>query len=464
MSQILPIFQSEDASQPAASAVVMHGDSLSLADLQRSGVPLEWFEVVAIVQALCRTIFSAGDRIGPAALNAEDVRIDATGDVSAFLSESKDGPAAVRNVAEITRGLLPDRNVPTPLRLVLTQASFHTALDQLYAALEPFERPNGTELIRGVYARWMGTPHYAAPPPASRSRSRKGLTQGTRASLAQTASLPFVQRYRSRIRLATGTVAAVLGIAVLTAVGVRIKGWVGSRSTQDLPAASLTAAQNTADRVLDRVLPPQPAVPASEDGNGSVIQSGRPVTDAGVPSAGPQAFRSRREWIVLEPERRAPRPRAAAQASRPLLPSVPPQVQPASVAPARLGSSGSVAFPLPPLPSERRPPVVRAVQASPRMVNAAVYAENDNEVVPPSAIYPRFPTVKPAGVDLVEFNVLISEAGTVESVHALRAPETIAEAMVVTMSLSASKTWRFSPATKDGEPVRYRKVVWVPAH
>jgi hypothetical protein len=39
----------------------------------------------------------------------------------------------------------------------------------------------------------------------------------------------------------------------------------------------------------------------------------------------------------------------------------------------------------------------------------------------------------------------------------------MADAMVLTMSLSAAKTWRFQPAIKDGQPVRYRKTVWLPA-
>jgi len=31
----------------------------------------------------------------------------------------------------------------------------------------------------------------------------------------------------------------------------------------------------------------------------------------------------------------------------------------------------------------------------------------------------------------------------------------------LTMSLSAAKAWRFDPATKDGQPVRYRKSIWL---
>jgi predicted secreted protein len=84
--------------------------------------------------------------------------------------------------------------------------------------------------------------------------------------------------------------------------------------------------------------------------------------------------------------------------------------------------------------------------------------------VPPLPIYPHFPTALPAGVgtnDVAEFYVLVNETGTVESVHALRVPATMAEAMTMTMSLSAAKAWRFRPGMKNGVPVKYRTIVWV---
>ena len=37
----------------------------------------------------------------------------------------------------------------------------------------------------------------------------------------------------------------------------------------------------------------------------------------------------------------------------------------------------------------------------------------------------------------------------------------LGEAMLVTLNLSAAKTWRFRPAVRDGQPVRFRKLVQV---
>ena len=102
---------------------------------------------------------------------------------------------------------------------------------------------------------------------------------------------------------------------------------------------------------------------------------------------------------------------------------------------------------------------VRGVQPA-----SIVYSREDEDVLPPSPIDPRLPDAIPTGIradQFAEFEVLVTEAGGVESVKARRVPGTMADAVSMTMSLSAVKTWRFYPAMKDGAPVRYRKIVWV---
>jgi hypothetical protein len=93
--------------------------------------------------------------------------------------------------------------------------------------------------------------------------------------------------------------------------------------------------------------------------------------------------------------------------------------------------------------------------------NAPIYSAADGDVVPPIAVYPQFPSI-PGGTDVydvAEFDVLVTASGEVESVRARRAPASIAEALTVTTSLSAAKTWRFRPGLRNGEPVRYLHVV-----
>jgi hypothetical protein len=79
---------------------------------------------------------------------------------------------------------------------------------------------------------------------------------------------------------------------------------------------------------------------------------------------------------------------------------------------------------------------------------AITYSAADSDVVPPVAVYPQFPSI-PSGTDVDE------------SVKARSAPESLSEALTVTMSLSAAKTWRFSPGLRNGRPVRYLKVISV---
>ena len=80
---------------------------------------------------------------------------------------------------------------------------------------------------------------------------------------------------------------------------------------------------------------------------------------------------------------------------------------------------------------------------------------NDPQVVPPSLVRLRMPSVPPSGVRadaLPEVEVVVSATGEVESVKLLTPQAGVGPAMM----LSAIKTWRFLPASRDGEPVRYR--------
>jgi hypothetical protein len=95
---------------------------------------------------------------------------------------------------------------------------------------------------------------------------------------------------------------------------------------------------------------------------------------------------------------------------------------------------------------------------------ALIYSAADRDVTPPVAAYPLLPTSPPPNVpagSLSTLELLVGENGQVESVQFKGRPRHLGEALLVTVSLSAAKTWRFLPAVKDGVPVRYRKLVQV---
>ena len=94
--------------------------------------------------------------------------------------------------------------------------------------------------------------------------------------------------------------------------------------------------------------------------------------------------------------------------------------------------------------------------------DSSVYSARDADVAPPVAIYPQQLGRMPLGVapeDLAMIEVLINTDGTVAEVRAKESPQSLDDAMMITMSMSAAKTWRFQPAQKEGRPVRYRQIL-----
>jgi hypothetical protein len=87
-----------------------------------------------------------------------------------------------------------------------------------------------------------------------------------------------------------------------------------------------------------------------------------------------------------------------------------------------------------------------------------IYSTADIEVEPPVLLTPQLPP--PLFIDsrtdrVNRMEVVVSELGTVERVRLVDGPTRMPDMML----LSGAKTWKFAPATKDGEPVRYRTVV-----
>lgn len=94
--------------------------------------------------------------------------------------------------------------------------------------------------------------------------------------------------------------------------------------------------------------------------------------------------------------------------------------------------------------------------------DSAIYGPGDPGVEPPVVKFPQQLGRVPLGVrreDLTYVEVIINEDGRVMQVKAKESPQTLDESMVITMSLSAAKSWRFQPATKDGRPVKFRQTL-----
>jgi TonB family protein len=117
--------------------------------------------------------------------------------------------------------------------------------------------------------------------------------------------------------------------------------------------------------------------------------------------------------------------------------------------------AAKAAAPPPPPP----PPVVAAPAVPEPPVPQRVYVGEDRNVVPPVVLnqaLPAFPG--PVGITRSgKLEVLINEAGTVESAVMTASVTSVYDRL----ALNATKNWRYSPATVNGVPVKFRKIVQI---
>jgi len=86
-----------------------------------------------------------------------------------------------------------------------------------------------------------------------------------------------------------------------------------------------------------------------------------------------------------------------------------------------------------------------------------IYAEGDPGVIPPGPLSRQLPAAPPAGLTsqaVGTLEMLISREGEVEAIKLHTPLNRYHERMIV----SAAKAWRYTPASKDGKPVRFRLV------
>jgi hypothetical protein len=258
-----------------------------------------------------------------------------------------------------------------------------------------FERPGRESLIRGVYERFTRLP----------PREDDSL-----AAAAQPAKpRPVEPQAWWRTRRVRGAAAAALLVLALPGAAV----W------------------------LWRAASPPP--PGSVDRRGPVA---RAVSAAGA-SASEAAAGSARAvsaWLGLAATDRPAATPVVETPAAPVLSGSAPARRPARRAPEPVAPSADAG---------------RVADPPAKVSDTRVYSSVDPDVVPPSVVRSRLPSSPPLGIRteaLPEVEVVVSSAGEVESVKLLTQQAGVGPSMM----LSAIKAWRFQPATRDGEPVRYR--------
>ena len=383
--------------KPPKRAVPVRG--ATLAQLVARRTPMEWFEGVSIVQGLCAVLLGGASAAGPGVPEAEEVAITPEGGVELLAEGSRDAPVA--RVARLLHGLVEGTALPVQLRLLVLQELSPSpgcaSVLELSTRLALFERPGRENLIRGVYERFTRLP----------PREDESLAPATQR--AQTR--PVEPQAWWRTRTARGAAAAALLVVALGLVAA----WVRSS-----------------------VAPP---APGEVDQRGPVARDVAAAVDS-VSEAAAGSARAVAQWLGVAATDRP----SAAPPSDALETAAPSALEPPT------GRRVRTPTPAPSTPAGESGGRVPADAALP---DSKVYSAADAEVAPPALVRTRLPIAPSPGVradELPEVEVVVSPAGEVESVKLLTQSAGVGPAMM----LSAIKNWRSHPATRDGQPVRYR--------
>jgi outer membrane biosynthesis protein TonB len=96
--------------------------------------------------------------------------------------------------------------------------------------------------------------------------------------------------------------------------------------------------------------------------------------------------------------------------------------------------------------------------ATTTLAPTVVYTASDSDVMPAMLLRPVLPAMPPPDVPPSQIGTLelvVDEQGDVERVRLISPPNRYHERMLV----AHAKTWKFRPAIRDGQPVKFRTVV-----
>ena len=113
-----------------------------------------------------------------------------------------------------------------------------------------------------------------------------------------------------------------------------------------------------------------------------------------------------------------------------------------------------------PLPVQQVAPAASGLSAGLPKASVAppangVYSPETPGVKPPTLVRPQMPREPQPGDDTGYFDMIVDEKGLVEQVKLISPRRRYHDRMLV----AAAKAWQFSPATLDGNPVKYRILV-----
>ena len=346
----------------------------------------------------------------------------------------------VSSLAMTLNALLP-RNPPTQLRLLVSTAgpgsATYKSVGEFIEALKFFERPGRRATLAEIHKRALETPVTATPVGHASSEATPSDTRKKR-------------RFSPRQRWAMAAVAVFAVGAGAMSLGESHGGMVSDRVSslravvggwwaQAMDATSEIRASASEDfsMVMDRMGEVRDGL--SDDlGLGDVdAETVDEDTAAADPEAGVRGRGASRPSAVSAPEPSASEATSDGDSAE------------ASVPDAVVADGASI--PVEPVETE-------AHETDQPLPSSMLFDSTDLQVTPPTTVKVQLPTLavdEPWDEQVGVVEAIISEAGEVEKVKLITPPRSVHQAMM----LSAVKTWRFRPALRDGDAVRYRHLI-----
>lgn len=227
---------------------------------------------------------------------------------------------------------------------------------------------------------------------------------------------------------------AKLGVFILVVAAIAAGVWfyISRRTPSDAAPETVTASAEAAPSPA-----PSPSAQPTPTASPTPTKPGQPAVTPG-PGSQPRAGRGTKPGAAM-PLVSDPTP-APAPAPSPTAPApVQPTAQPVSPAPVKAAPS----------PPPVQPP-------DPRTYDAAAVDVTPPSLLTPIGIAPIRTNYVPG---LATIEVIVSGDGSVLSARAGRPPASLGETLEMMNWLSTAKSWRFGPAVRNGQSVKYRLVV-----
>jgi len=389
-------------------------------DVLRPEVGRTWHEVVAIVQEVAAQLGS-----GSSVPGGDDLLLDADGVLRfGFGPDTDENP--VSGLGSLLKTLLEGVDAPVGLREIAEANARATpalsSVESFQRAVGFYERPGRVNELRAVADRLA---EHASRPVPEQEFERLREKVSARAEDPKS----HQEEPRRKISRKGLIAAAVLELVVLAAIVAYARpqyfrfGGFGDRVEQGLADTISTGLNKLPAGDLGPPVSVQAEAPAPD---ARPLDRGKKTTARAVSTAGLRPAASQRIPLLL-PD--------GAQATSP---------------------SGAPTFVLSPVPAVNEPQTVGGRPAAGPAVRTAsgnlTYTSADLEVQPPRLSRQQLPRQPEPGSDTGYFDVTVSASGDVEQLKLISPMQRFQERML----MAAAKAWTFKPATRYGQPVRYR--------